>query len=305
MARHLQQAGHDIFLGSRNTRNIPEWLPQAKVVQTNWNDDEALEGICAGVDVVIQAAGMNAQDCVADQIAALEFNGVATARLLDGAIRAGTKRFICLSTAHVYASPLVGTISEETCPRNLHPYATSHLAGDSAVLFAAQRGQIEGIVLRLSNAVGAPVHKDVNCWMLLVNDLCRQAVETRKLVLKSSGMQYRDFVAMTDVCRSIETMLSREIAAGEVAVLNVGSGISRTVLEVAQLIQQRCKFVLGFEPGLQKVKTVADEVHEKLDFRVERLLKLGITAGVGDIKEIDELLYFCNTAFAISQNKNA
>ena len=299
VARCLQQAGHHIILGSRHTRKAPECLPQAKVAQITWNDEMALEKICSGVDVVIHAAGMNAQDCAADQVAALEFNGVATTRLLVAAIRAGTQRFIYLSTAHVYASPLVGIISEDTCPRNLHPYATSHLAGESAVLFATQRGQIEGIVLRLSNAFGAPVHKDVSCWMLLVNDLCRQAVGTGKLVLHSSGMQYRDFVAMNDVSRSIETMISREIVPGEAAVFNVGSGISRTVLEVAQLIQQRCKLVLGFEPGLQKMETGSDEVHEKLDFRVERLLSKCSTVGVSDVNEIDTLLLFCNTSFYV------
>lgn len=305
MARHLQQAGHHIILGSRNTRNSPEWLPQAIVAQTDWSDEEALETICSGTDVVIHAAGMNAQECAADQVAALEFNAVAAARLLAAAIRAGTKRFIYLSTAHVYASPLVGIISEDTCPRNLHPYATSHLAGENVVLFATQRGQINGIVLRLSNAFGAPVHKDVNCWMLLVNDLCRQAVETRELVLHSSGMQHRDFVTLKDVCFSIESLISRDIGSGESAVLNVGSGVSRTVLAVAQLIQQRCEDVLGFKPVLQKVEAGSDEVHEKLDFRVERLLKLGITVGVDDIKEIDELLQFCNTFFTISQSRNA
>ena len=124
LGQHLHQAGHQVILGSRNTCNPPDWLPQAEVAETDWKVDSSLEQICNGVDVLIHAAGMNAQDCVADPVAALEFNGLATARLLASAICAGVKRFIYLSTAHVYASPLVGTINEDTCPRNLHPYAT-------------------------------------------------------------------------------------------------------------------------------------------------------------------------------------
>ena len=109
----------------------------------------------------------------------MDFNGVATKRLVEAASRAGVKKFIYLSTAHVYASPLVGTITEQTLPNNSHPYASSHLAGESAVLNADERGVIQGVVMRLSNAYGAPMHKGVNCWMLVVNDLCRQAVQTR------------------------------------------------------------------------------------------------------------------------------
>src|SRR3546814_17036700 len=93
---------------------------------------------------------MNAQNCAANPVEALEFNGVATARLVQAAARVGIRRFIYLSTAHVYCAPLTGTITEDTCPRNLHPYATSHLAGENAVLSAVQAGEISGMVLRLS-----------------------------------------------------------------------------------------------------------------------------------------------------------
>lgn len=297
VARHLQQAGHQIILGSRNIKNVPEWLPQAKVAQINWNDEKSLEEICSGVDVVIQAAGMNAQDCAVDPVAALEFNGLATSHLLAASIRVGVKRFVYLSTAHVYASPLVGTITEDTCPRNLNPYATSHLAGENAVLSASQRGQIEGIVLRLSNAFGAPVHKDVNCWMLLVNDLCRQVVETGKIVLHSSGLQQRDFIPMAEVCRIIEQLSTRDFKVAEPVVFNVGSGVSLSVLEIAQLVQQRSKVVLGFEPKLQRPAAGADEKHEMLAYLPASLAKFGINMSIDNNFEIDSLLEFCKTSY--------
>ena len=140
LAEHFLQAGHQIVLGSRNESNPPDWLPQAEVAQIKWNDDCDLESSCEGVDVIIHAAGMNVQDCAADPATALDFNGVATANLVEAASRAGVKKFIYLSTAHIYASLLVSTITEETLPRNLHPYATSHLAGEHAVLSASSRG---------------------------------------------------------------------------------------------------------------------------------------------------------------------
>lgn len=303
---HLAQAGHQVTLGSRNASSPPDWLPQAEVVQTNWRDEDDLERICNGIDVVVHAAGMNAQDCAGDPAAALEFNGLATARLVAVASRAGVKRFIYLSTAHVYASPLTGIVSEDTCPRNLHPYATSHLAGENSVLSANQRGQIEGIVLRLSNAFGAPAHKDVNCWMLLVNDLCKQAVQTRKLVLQTSGLQQRDFIGLTEVCRVAEHFAIDHGASMQTGIYNVGAGVSQSVLEVAQLIQQRCAQALGFEPVLQRVQDGVDKQHPMLTYRTDSLTALGINSSVLDnTAEIDNLLRFCQSTFTQTQNTSA
>lgn len=302
LGQHLQQVGHQIVLGSRRARKAPDWLPQADVVTTNWTDALALEQSCIGVDTVIQAAGMNAHDCAADPVGALEFNGLATGRLVAAASRAGVKRFVYLSTAHVYASPLTGRISEDACPRNLHPYATSHLAGENTVLSANQRGQIEGIVIRLSNAFGTPVNKNVNCWMLLVNDLCKQSVKTRKMVLHSSGLQQRDFISMLEVCRVMDHLVSCELVPGPFTIFNVGSGVSRSVLEIAQLVQQRCKSVLGFEPDLLRNAEEADEKNERLEYRVERLKKMGLTMGCCNNIEIDDLLRFCYAAYKTSLN---
>lgn len=303
LAVHLQQVGHQIILGSRRVSSPPDWLPQAEVAQINWDDGRTLERSCREVNVVIQAAGMSAQDCAADPVAALEFNGLATARLLAAAIRVGVPRFIYLSTAHVYSSPLVGTITEETCPRNLHPYATSHLAGEHAVLGASQRGQIEGIVLRLSNVFGAPIHKNVNCWTLLVNDLCRQAVQTHKLVLQTSGRQQRDFVGMSEVCRVAEHFAyGRGETTLQPDIFNVGSGISQTVFEMALLIQQRCIQVLDFEPVLQRPEGGANERHEMLTYRADRLVRMGVNVSFDSTSEIDRLLIFCQSSFNRTQS---
>lgn len=305
LAEHLHKAGHQIILGSRSSRSSPAWLPKAEVVQTDWNDTCALERICTGIDVVIQAAGMNAQDCSADPLAALEVNGLATARMTAAASRSRVKRFIYLSTAHVYASPLAGTITEETCPRNLHPYATSHLAGENAALGACLRGEIESVVLRLSNSFGAPTHRDANCWMLLVNDLCRQAAESGKMVLSSSGLQQRDFIPLAKVCRAIEHLSSRDFSPHLPEIVNVGSGVSKSVLEMAELVRRRCRLTLGFDPEFSKKGPAVDEVHEALVFRSARLKTLDENMSDDTNAEIDGLLLLCRATSHQSSGDSA
>jgi UDP-glucose 4-epimerase len=297
LAQHLQQRGHHVILGSRCVRSSPDWLQAgASVVVVDWGNLGSLRKICDGVDVVIQAAGMNAQACEAHPREALEVNGLNTARLLEAATSVGVGRFIYLSTAHVYANPLTGFISESTCPRNLHPYATSHLAGENSVLRAGIESLVEGVVVRLSNAFGAPVQGDVNCWGLLVNDICKQSVETGQINLRSKGSQQRDFIAMTEVCQVLERLCLPGIEIPQPGIVNLGSGVSQSVLDMAQLVQLRCKQVLGFEPELRTPHGV-DERQEKLHYAADRLAEMGIRVGADKHAEIDNLLMYCKATY--------
>lgn len=293
----VNQTGHTILLGSRQQTRSPDWLSHVEVVQTRWDSPASLEQICIGVNAVVHLAGMNAQDCTADPAAALEGNGLATARLLNAAIKQGVRRFIYLSTAHVYGNPLAGVITEETCPTNLHPYATSHHAGEDVVRAAHQHGEIEGVVIRLSNSYGSPAHKDANCWMLLINDLCRQAAVSQEMVLRSTGLQRRDFVPLTDACRAIGHLLVLPRQDLGRSIFNVGGKTTSTVWEVACLIQERCEATLGFLPQLNRVEPQVDETIAELDYRLDALLQTGFQPSADRIEEIDQLIKFCKASF--------
>lgn len=296
-AVHLMQLGHEIVIGSRNLEESLDCLPHAEVVNTDWDNPDALARICQGVDVVIHAAGMNSQECAADPVAALKFNGLATARLAQMAALSKVKRFIYISTCHVYASPLVGLTTEQTRPLNLHPYATSHLAGESAVLRVAQMGKIQGLVVRLSNAFGALIHNSVNCWMLLVNDLCRQAVEKGNLTLNSSGFQHRDFIPMTDFCNAIENLVIRKDLPKSPAILNLGSGRSQAVRDVAKIVQSRFKVVLGYTPDLHCQDFDPEQSNEKLEYGQQKYHEFGNAIQDDKLDEIDGLLSYCSATF--------
>ena len=64
------------------------------------------------------------------------------------------------------------------------------------------------VVFRLSNCIGAPKDINSNCWMLLVNDLCKQIIEHKKMKLNTNGKQLRNFITITDVCRVVNLFIS-------------------------------------------------------------------------------------------------
>lgn len=297
LASYLALAGHQVRIGTRNIMVPPEWLPQGELVRIEWENEQSLANSCKNIDVIVHAAGMNASECMANPVAALAFNGLATARLIAVAERVGVSKFIYISTAHVYASPLTGLINEDTSPHNNHPYATSHLAGEHALLDAVGTGAIEGIVLRLSNAFGSPMQKDVNCWMLLVNDLCRQAVCEKKITLLTDGLQQRDFIGINQVCQLFSQLLDGKYSTVK-NIINVGSGSSLSVIDMAHMIQERCSKTLGFTPPIHRKKVNTQKINEKLFYESNVIKKLEINLqNKKKIEEIDGLLQFCKKEF--------
>lgn len=293
LAIALHAVGHEVVLGSRRQRIAPAWLPQVTVRVLDWSSQPALLRACADVDAIVHAAGMNAAQCAADPSAALQVNGVGTTRLVEAAVTGGVTRFFYFSTAHVYSSPLQGEIDEQTCPRNVHPYASSHFAGESSLLYALSHTRMAGSVLRLSNGFGIPMTPDTDCWMLLVNDLCRQAATVGKLVLQSSGEQFRDFVSLARVSASVVRLL--ELPAESLPpVLNLGRGVSESVMSMTRLVQERCSATLGYTPDI--VVGARKEAAAPLRYTSIYASLLGLETDNG-APEIDRLLTFCRTHF--------
>jgi len=287
------------ILGTRSFKPSPVWLPEAPVIVTEWNDSGSLEKACIDIDIILHFAAMNEIDAAKNPAGALEMNGVATVRLIEAAKISGVKKFIYLSTAHVYGSPLEGFIDETMCPRPIHPYATSHRAAEDVVLAACQTGRMASLVMRLSNSFGAPAHPDVNRWSLLVNDLCKQAVMTKKLKLHSLGLQRRDFVTLTDVSNAIIHIINlpkNDVGDG---IFNVGGAWSPTIYEITQLIATRCEKVLGFNPEIIRPEPVGNEQDQKLDYKIEKLKLTGFNLSDNYEEEIDNTLLLCKQTFSV------
>ncbi len=299
VAKHLAQLGHAVRLGTRRAAaQPPDWLIRGRVAACDPLDDGQLQAACRGVQCVVHLAAVNENVSAADPVLALNVNGVGTLRTLQAAIRAGANRFIYLSTAHVYGAPLVGRISETTPPKPLHPYAISHRAAEDFVLATHSRGEIEGVVLRLSNGFGAAERADVDRWTLLVNDLCRQAVTGGRMIMRSPGDDARDFVTLEDTARAVAHFIALDHAALGDGLFNVGSGQSLPVRAVAELIIERCEALLGFRPPIVRPDSTAP-APAALEYRIDKLRATGFAPACNMLGEIDATLALCRDAFGV------
>lgn len=299
LARALMDAGYEVFLGTRRVDlRSPAWLPHAQVVQMDWASFDQLQRVCAGMDCIIHLAAMSEKEAMQDPVAALLVNGVASVRLLEAAIAAKAQRFVYFSTTHVYGAPLAGDITERTLPRPQHPYAISHRVTEDYVLAAHDKKRIEGVVIRLSNGFGVPASPDVDQWMLLVNDLCRQAAEVGVLQMRSAGLQPRNFITLTDVGRAVSHLLKMENAQLGDGLFNLGEDFSMSVIEMVQRIAMRWKIITGKALPIIRPEPSITEMHPTpLNYSSEKFKSTGFSLLSDHDGEIDATLKLCQRIF--------
>jgi len=294
IANHLAGTGYAVRLlvrGGEDRR--PPWAAGMNVADLDLTDESTLTNSLDDVDRVVHLAALNAGDCAKDPAAAERVNIQGTEKLLRAANAVGVGRIIYLSTAHVYGAPLAGRLNETSPTQNTHPYATTHLAAETAVRRAAD---IEGVTLRLANGVGAPMDSLANCWMLLANDLCRQAFETRRLVLRGTGWEQRDFVPVVEIARAIRHFLELDADALGNGLFNLAAGRSMCSFELARLIAERAARIDGY---MRPIDHAPDDGARPtaIEISTARLSASGFQLDADLTGEIDATLEFCRRTF--------
>ena len=244
-------------------------------------------------DYIIHLAAMNEIQSEINPPEAIQVNTLNSYFLLQKAVKNKVKRFVYFSTAHVYCTPLIGDISENTCPKPMHPYAITHKGFEDFLFAAHQKKEIEGVIFRLSNSFGAPIFADVDRWTLLVNDLCRQVVKTRELKLNSTGIQLRDFVTLTDVCRAVDFILKLPSNKLDDGLFNLGGNFTTSIFEMAQIIQGRAEIKMKCPIVLSRPEIKNFETSPSFSFLSSKLTESGFQWTKKIDEEIDNLLDFC------------
>lgn len=248
LVQHLRATGHAVRASSRRPSPALEATGATVVVADVATEAGALAAL-EGASAVVHLAGANEVDAAREPTATTaEF--LAAARFVGtAALAGGVERLVLASTIHVYgATARPGHDCSETdrCePR--HPYAVARLAGEHTLATVLDGTGTTFTALRYANTVGANASVEVDRWTLLVNDLARSAVLEGRMALRTDGLQHRDFVSLADVCAVTEAAATGALAPGT---YNVGSGVPRTVREVAALVGDAVERRTGRRPEL-------------------------------------------------------
>ena len=294
LAEDLYKKGHSVLVFSRN--KVPKNnLVEQRIV--DWDSETSLYEICDKSDVVIHAAGINAKDSNENPTLAKEFNGLKTSKLATLASTLGVRKFIYISTAHVYTNASVGKFNEESVPQNNSPYATSHLIGERAVLKVDQLNGMWGIVVRAGNIYGAPANSNISCLNLAVNNFYYQAITQNKITIHSDSKIQRNFLSATDFCSVFNQLINLERST-EFNLFNIGAMKSHSLLEIATLIASDVGYRTGKLIEIIEINK-SENLDLSLDLKTDRIRQIGVKIEDKYEAEFDRLYTYFRETLAL------
>jgi UDP-glucose 4-epimerase len=165
----------------------------------------------SGIDALVHAAGVIDED-FADPPRAFRHAIEGTGALIAAARAHRVKRVCYISSAHVYG-PFSGRIDEAAPPDPRSDYAIAHFAAEQILHRAAWDG-FRVLILRPCAVFGLPP-EGFRRWSLVPFAFPLQAVTEGRIVLRSHGLQRRNFVGTGDVARVVADWLERDAAPFE------------------------------------------------------------------------------------------
>jgi UDP-glucuronate 4-epimerase len=235
-----------------------------------------------GVEAVLHlAAKPGVRPSLEDPGGYMEANVTATARLLDGARRAGVTRIVFGSSSSVYGNATPAPFAEDQpAVSPISPYAASKRAGELLAHAFAHLYPLRILCLRFFTVYGPRQRPD-----LAIHKFTDLIARGRPVRMHGDGSSERDYTYITDALDGIRSGLewTGKAAPGSVETVNLGGGARVRLDRLIALIAK----ALGREPQIERhpdqpgdVKlTDADLAHAArvLGFRP----RVGIEEGIG------------------------
>ncbi len=203
-----------------------------------------------------------------------EVNVVGTVQVLEAARAAGAK-VVFSSTGGAIYGECDGPAAEDAPRRPISPYGISKLAGEEYLSGWNRLYETGHVALRFANVYGPRQEPSLEGGVVSI--FLKRLAAGEQAAIFGDGSQTRDFVYVGDVVRAV--LLAVEHEGG---VLNVGTGVETSVLELHRL----CARVAGSdaEPKLTEaragdvLRSVVDpsRAERELGWRPERTLEEGL-----------------------------
>ena len=277
LCRALVAAGARVH-GFGRRPAFAESLPPVRFTAGEFTDRAALALAVDGAEIVFHLlGGTNPEVSNKDPIADLQVNTVASVQLLELCRAAGVRRLVFVSSGGtVYGVPQTVPIPETAATNPISAYGINKLMVEKYLQLYARLGGPRALSLRVANPYGpfqSPFRRQG-----LVAALIETVLAGRPVEIWGDGQVVRDFLYVGDLA---EAMLAASLYDGPETVLNVGSGVGRSVQDVVASISA----ALGRPPAaiMRKSARQADVPQNVLEVsRIERALGWSARTGWED-----------------------
>jgi UDP-glucose 4-epimerase len=236
---HLKDCGFQVFALCRSIpKNIEEKFSGIEILRGDITEKETIEYLFTiPFDAVIHTVSLDHTQTESFEINQVnEINVNPTWVLMDGFLKTNLKTFIYLSTIHVIGNLPLTLFDESYSNVPNNKYGLTHLMGEKLCEYYANKSKKNYLSLRLSNGYGSPVFNENKWDGLVVNDLVKTAFYEKKIILKSDGTAFRDFIHIKDITRAIEDVFKKGTYLKNCYYLASGSTIS--LLQLAHLVKK-------------------------------------------------------------------
>jgi dTDP-glucose 4,6-dehydratase len=142
-------------------------------------------------------------------------------------------RFIHISSSEVYGTAETPLMSEEHPLKPLSPYASAKAGADRLVYSYWATYNLPAVIVRPFNNYGPRQHLEKAIPRFITSCLLSEVLR-----IHGDGLAARDWVYVDDTCRALDRVLhSGPDILGEV--INIGSGESRTLRDVAMTVVRK------------------------------------------------------------------
>jgi UDP-glucose 4-epimerase len=228
LCRVLSVAGASVC-GYGHAPAFPAALPPIRWISAEFSDRATLAGALEGVDTVFHLLGASIPaHAERDPAEDLRSNVAASVDLLGLCQTAGVRRIVYISSGGtVYGVPQSLPISEAHPTDPISAYGIHKLLMEKHLGLQTYRYGTRVMILRASNPYGPFQIPDRGQG--LIATLIQRRLARRPVEIWGDGRIVRDFLHIDDL---VDAMLRAAAYKGSYSVLNVGSGIGRSVLDV-------------------------------------------------------------------------
>ncbi len=227
---------------------------KANFVNADIRDIDAIEEAFRGADLVFHTAAMpRVQYSIENPIETHQVNVTGTLNVLGLSAKHGVGKFVFSSSSAVYGDSEEGAMKEDDPASPKSPYALHKYVCEEYCRLYSEIYSLPTVSLRYFNVYGERQDPE-GAYALVIAKFIDKKKRGEKLTITGDGEQTRDFVHVRDVVRAnILSAYSTDLNSGEV--LNIGSGRSVSVNEIARIIGGEAEYI---DPRLEPRHTLSD-----------------------------------------------
>jgi dTDP-glucose 4,6-dehydratase len=234
--------GHKIILldaltYAGNPDNLPAEMKESKRFEFwygNVNNIILVNELVSRSDMVVHfAAETHVARSIFDNRVFFETDVLGTQAVANAVLkyRDRIERFIHISTSEVYGTAAREPMDEEHPLNPLTPYAAAKAGADRLVYSYVKTYGLPALIIRPFNNYGAHQHLEK-----AVPRFITSVILNEPLTVHGDGSAARDWVYVEDVAEAIDAALNADIKKIRGEVVNVGTGVAVSVLDIAKKI---------------------------------------------------------------------